>query len=112
VGAALAGGGMGLLVGDKPVNTTNPMPVLVAAQGAYNDFASFGGSNRMLLGPEGAMSINNNDVVLGGTNLFGGKGGGDVMQFAAAVVAAITNQTRELKSDPLFGRGLTNSYYG
>ena len=73
----------------------------------------------MLLGPEGALSLNNNDFVFGGTKPFGNStnsGGsssnGDIMQFAAAVVAAITNQTRELKSDPLFGRGLTNSYYG
>ena len=113
VGSALSGGGMGLLVGNKPVNKTNPMPVLVTATTGVDDFASFGGGGRLLLGPEGAMSINNNDVVLGGTNLFGGKGGGgDIMQFAAAVVAAINNQTRELKSDPVFGRGLSNSYYG
>jgi hypothetical protein len=113
VGAALAGGGMGLLVGNKPVNETNPMPVLVTATTTGNDFASFGGGGRLLLGPEGAMSINNNDVVLGGTNLFGGKGASaDVMQMAAAIVAAINNQTRELKSDPVFGRGLSNSYYG
>lgn len=113
VGSALTGGGMGLLVGNKPVNKTNPMPVLVTATTSGDDFASFGGGGRLLLGPEGAMSINNNDVVLGGTNLFGGKGGGgDIMQFAAAVVAAINNQTRELKSDPVFGRGLSNSYYG
>ena len=113
VGAALTGGGMGLLVGNKPVNKTNPMPVLVNATTSGDDFASFGGGGRLLLGPEGAMSINNNDVVLGGTNLFGNKGASaDVMQMAAAIVAAINNQTRELKSDPVFGRGLSNSYYG
>ena len=104
---------MGLLVGNKPVNKTNPMPVLVNATTSGDDFASFGGGGRLLLGPEGAMSINNNDVVLGGTNLFGNKGASaDVMQMAAAIVAAINNQTRELKSDPVFGRGLSNSYYG
>lgn len=113
VGAALTGIGTSLLVGGKPVNKTNPMPILVTATTSTDDFASFGGGGRLLLGPEGALSINNNDVVMGGTNLFGGKGGGaDVMQFAAAVVAAINNQTRELKSDPVFGRGLSNSYYG
>lgn len=113
VGTALTGGGMGLLVGNKPVNKTNPMPVLVTATTGMDDFASFGGGGRLLLGPEGAMSINNNDVVLGGTNLFGNKGASaDVMQMAAAIVAAINNQTRELKSDPVFGRGLSNSYYG
>jgi hypothetical protein len=113
VGAAVAGGGAALLVGGKPVDKTNPMPVLVTATTSGDDFASFGGGGRLLLGPEGAMSINNNDVVLGGTNLFGGKGGGgDVMQMAAAIVSAINNQTRELKSDPVFGRGLSNSYYG
>lgn len=113
VGAALTGAGMGLLVGNKPVNKTNPMPVLVTATTSGDDFASFGGGGRLLLGPEGAMSINNNDVVLGGTNLFGNKGASaDVMQMAAAIVAAINNQTRELKSDPVFGRGLSNSYYG
>jgi hypothetical protein len=67
----------------------------------------------MLIGRKVPVNLNNNDVVFGGTNLFGGKGSnGDVMQFAAAVVAAINNQTRELKSDPVFGRGLSNSYYG
>ena len=102
-----------VLGGGKTISKTNPLPVAVVAEAAGNDFASFGGSNRMLLGPAGAMSINDNDLVLGGTNLFGGKGSsGDVMQFAAAVVAAINNQTRELKADPVFGRGLTNSYYG
>lgn len=112
VGAALSGG-MGLLVGNKPVNKTNPMPVLVIPTTNMDDFASFGGGGRLLLGPEGAMSINNNDVVLGGTKLFGNKGASaDVMQMAAAIVAAINNQTRELKSDPVFGRGLSNSYYG
>jgi len=113
VGAALTGIGTSLLVGGKPVNKTNPMPVLVTATTGTDDFYSGPGGGRLILGPEGAMSINNNDVVMGGTNLFGGKGGGgDVMQMAAAIVAAINNQTRELKSDPVFGRGLSNSYYG
>jgi hypothetical protein len=49
---------------------------------------------------------------MGGTDLFKGGGGGDVMQMAAAIVSAINNQTRDLKSDPVFGRGLSNSYYG
>jgi hypothetical protein len=113
VGAGITGIGTSLLVGGKPVNKTNPMPVTIKVDDEYNDFYSGPGGGRLLLGPEGAMSINNNDVVMGGTNLFGGKGGGgDIMQFAAAVVAAINNQTRELKSDPVFGRGLSNSYYG
>ena len=112
IATALAGGVISLAVGSQKISQTNPMPVAVVATAGMDDFASFGGSNRMLLGPAGAMSINDNDLVLGGTNLFGGKGGGDVMQFAAAVVAAINNQTRELKADPVFGRGLTNSYYG
>jgi hypothetical protein len=108
---------LNVLGGGKAISKTNPIPVaIVGSAGTVptNDFASFGGGNRMLLGPEGAFSINNNDLVLGGTSLFGYKnsGGGDIMQFAAAVVAAINNQTRELKSDPVFGRGLSNSYYG
>ena len=107
------GGVSGLLVGGTPISKTNPMPTLVVGTEDGNDFYSGPGGGRLLLGPEGALRLNNNDVVMGGTNLFGGGGGGgDVMQFAAAVVAAINNQTRELKSDPLFGRGLTNSYYG
>jgi hypothetical protein len=105
-----------VLGGGKTISKTNPIPVAVVGTAGLttgNDFASFGGGNRMLLGPEGAMSINNNDLVLGGTSLFGNKNsGGDIMQFAAAVVAAINNQTRELKSDPVFGQGLSNSYYG
>ena len=114
---AIAGTALGnVLAGGKTISKTNPLPVAVVGTTGLttgNDFASFGGGNRMLLGPEGAMSINNNDLVLGGTSLFGNKNsGGDIMQFAAAVVAAINNQTRELKSDPVFGRGLSNSYYG
>jgi hypothetical protein len=115
---AIAGTALGnVLAGGKTISKTNPLPVaIVGTTGtpSMNDFASFGGGNRMLLGPEGAFSINNNDLVLGGTSLFGNKnsGSGDIMQFAAAVVAAINNQTRELKSDPVFGQGLSNSYYG
>lgn len=114
VGGAVMGapGGLGgLLVGGTPISKTNPMPTLVVATDDAGDFYSGPGGGRMLLGPEGSFRINNNDLVMGGTNLFSG-GGGDVMQFAAAVVAAITTQTRELKADPVFGRGLSNSYYG
>jgi hypothetical protein len=104
---------IGLAVGNTPISKTNPMPITITGTEDANDFYSGPGGGRLLLGPEGAMSINNNDVVMGGTNLFGGKGGGgDVMQMAAAIVSAINNQTRELKSDPVFGRGLSNSYYG
>jgi len=138
VGTAVAsapGGVGGLLVGGKPINKTNPMPTLVVGTEEAADFYSGPGGGRMLITPEGTFNLhrddsvfggtnlfggkgggdvmqNNNNVVMGGTNLFGGKGGGDVMQFAAAVVAAINNQTRELKADPVFGRGLSNSYYG
>lgn len=113
LGTALSGGGMALAVGGKKVDKTNPIPTLVVATDDTHDFISGAGGGRMLLGPEGSFRINNNDVVMGGTNLFGNGGaGGDVMQFAAAVVAAINNQTRELKADPVFGRGLSNSYYG
>lgn len=92
---------------------TSPIPVTVIADADGHDFYSGPGGGRMLLGPAGALSIDNNDVVMAGTDLFSGKGSsGDMMQFAAAVVNAINNQTRELKSDPVFGRGLTNSYYG
>jgi hypothetical protein len=113
VAAGAPGGLVGLAVGSTAISKTNPMPVTFQADADAQDFYSGPGGGRLLLGPAGAMSINNNDVVMGGTNLFGGKGGGgDVMQFAAAVVAAINNQTRELKSDPVFGRGLSNSYYG
>lgn len=98
----------------KAPTHTSPIPVTITNVDDGNDFYSGPGGGRMLLGPAGALRLNNNDVVMGGTDLFGGKssGGGDIMQFAAAVVNAINNQTRELKSDPVFGRGLTNSYYG
>jgi hypothetical protein len=101
--------------GGKSISKTNPLPVAVVAADEADDFASFGGTGRMLLGPAGAMSINDNDLVVGGTNLFGGSNGSNsqaVAQMAAAIVNAINNQTRELKADPVFGRGLTNSYYG
>jgi hypothetical protein len=92
---------------------TSPIPVTITPDADGHDFYSGPGGGRMLLGPAGALSIDNNDVVMAGTDLFSGKGSnGDMMQFAAAVVNAINNQTRELKSDPVFGRGLTNSYYG
>jgi hypothetical protein len=119
LGSALSGGALSLALGGKAVAKTNPIPTLVVATDDTDDFLSGPGGGRMLLGPEGALSLNKNDFVFGGTKPFGdstNSGGsssnGDIMQFAAAVVAAITNQTRELKSDPLFGRGLTNSYYG
>lgn len=113
IAAGAPGGLVGLAVGGTAISKTNPMPVTITATTGMDDFYSGPGGGRLLLGPEGAMSINNNDVVMGGTNLFGGRGGnGDVMQMAAAIVAAINNQTRELKSDPVFGRGLSNSYYG
>jgi hypothetical protein len=111
VAAGAPGGLVGLAVGSTAISKTNPMPITITGTEDANDFYSGPGGGRLLLGPEGAMSINNNDVVMGGTNLFKG-GGGDVMQMAAAIVSAINNQTRELKSDPVFGRGLSNSYYG
>lgn len=102
-----------VIAGGKTISETNPLPVAVVGATDTHDFYSGPGGGRMLLGPEGALSLNNNDFVFGGTKPFGGKGSsGDITQFAAAVVAAITNQTRELKADPVFGRGLTNSYYG
>lgn len=110
--AGAPGGLVGLAVGSTAISKTNPMPVTIAATGDMEDFYSGPGGGRLLLGPAGAMSINNNDVVMGGTDLFKGGGGGDVIQMAAAIVSAINNQTRELKSDPVFGRGLSNSYYG
>jgi hypothetical protein len=112
IAAGAPGGLVGLAVGGTAISKTNPMPVTIAATGDMQDFYSGPGGGRLLLGPAGAMSINNNDVVMGGTDLFKGGGGGDVMQMAAAIVSAINNQTRELKSDPVFGRGLSNSYYG
>jgi hypothetical protein len=42
MGTALAGGGMGLLVGNKPVNKTNPMPVQVTGTQEAPDFAHSG----------------------------------------------------------------------
>jgi len=102
-------------VGGQKVSKTNPLPVITDVDADAGDFYSGPGGGRVLLGPHGAMSIDNNDVVMGGTDLFKGNASnssGDVMQMAAAIVAAINNQTRELKSDPVFGRGLSNSYYG
>ena len=41
-----------------------------------NDVVSPGYGERTLMGPEGAIQLNNKDTVIAGTNLFGGEGGG------------------------------------
>ena len=132
VAKKLAGGVISLAVGSQTISKTNPMPVTVIGTEVAPDFYSGPGGGRMLITPEGTFNLHNDDSVIGGTNLFGRKDSGTnnqtiaqmpvakdsgtnnqaITQMAAAIVAAINNQTRELKADTVFGRGLTNSYYG
>lgn len=70
----------------------------------------------VISGPEGSIALNNNDdvAIVAGTNLSKGNNGGsasDMMQFAAAIVSAIQQQTQALKSNPTFGGGMNNPYY-
>lgn len=48
--------------------------------------AGSGYGDRMLLGPEGAISLNNKDTVIAGTNLFPSKKGNDVVSSPAGAV--------------------------
>jgi hypothetical protein len=75
-----------------------------------------GYGNTVISRPEGSIALNNNDdvAIVAGTNLGKGNNGGsasDMMQFAAAIVSAIQQQTQALKSNPTFGGGMNNPYY-
>jgi hypothetical protein len=62
VAAALFGALMGYLAGAK----------------TGDDVISPGYGKRMMFGPEGAVAFNNNDTIVAGTDLGGGKGGGSI----------------------------------
>jgi len=71
VGAALAvaaiGGGIAYLYSQSSKAETKGNDVMSPGQG------SAGYGTRTLMGPEGAISLNNKDTVIAGTDLFGGK---------------------------------------
>lgn len=114
----IAKDGFTMLTSGKAVNKANPLPTFtVGGGGEVEDFVSFPSTNRVLTAGKDSFRINDDDLIVGGTGLFNKgattpNGTGNMAQFAQAVVTAIDRQTRELKADPLFGRGLTNSYYG
>jgi hypothetical protein len=60
-----------------------------------NDVISSGYGKRMILGPEGAVSLNDNDTIIAGTNLGGGGGGSN-----AGVMSAINNLAASIKNQP------------
>ena len=115
----IAKNGFNMLVSGKAITKANPLPTFAAAAaaGEMEDFVSFPSTNRLLTAGKDSFRINDDDLIVGGTGLFNKgattpNGTGNMAQFAQAVVTAIDRQTKELKADPLFGRGLTNSYYG
>jgi hypothetical protein len=76
-----------------------------------NDIMSPGGSgggygSRTLLGPEGAIQLNNKDTVIAGTDLFGGSSKGDDVMSAPKGALSVSNSTapkKEVKQDPSAG---------
>lgn len=64
--------------------------------------------------PEGSIALDPKDgmAIVAGTKLNNAGGSTDMMQFAAAIVTAIQQQTQALKSNPTFGGGgMNNQYY-
>jgi hypothetical protein len=72
-----------------------------------------GSSKAILMGPD-QINLRDDDMVIAGTNLGGTGGNNTNMQtFANMIVAAINNQTAQLKqNDRLFGGGMNAPYYG
>lgn len=74
-----------------------------------NDTVSFPGyGKRTLLAKEGAIQLNDNDLVVSGTNLFGG--GNNTAMMIKAFVDAINNQTKQLTNGTY--SGINAPYYG
>jgi len=76
-----------------------------------DDIMSPGGSgggygSRTLLGPEGAIQLNNKDTVIAGTNLFDGASKGDDVMSGPKGAISVSNSTapkKEVKQDPNAG---------
>jgi len=84
----------------EPIDKLNPFA---------NDMVSFPGyGKRTLFAKEGAIQLNDNDMVVAGTKLFGGTS--DTATFAKAVVDAINNQTKQLLNQTY--SGINTPYYG
>ena len=80
---------------------------LIATPTGYGD--------RILLAGEDTFALNNNDTIVAGTNLLGGKGSGDddklsqvMMQVGAMIVSAINRK----QTDQLFNGGINAPTYG
>jgi len=66
--------------------------------------------------PAGTVGFQENDGIAIGTNIASNatansSNNKDIMQMAAAIVAAIQQQTRALKQDTVFGQGMNASYF-
>ena len=76
-----------------------------------NDMMSPGGSgggygSRTLLGPEGAIQLNNKDTVIAGTDLFGGSSKGDDVMSGPKGALSVSNKTtpkKEIQQNPNSG---------
>jgi len=65
-----------------------------------------GYGKRTLLGPEGAIQLNNKDTVIAGTDLFGGASKGDDVMSSPKGAISVSNSTapkKEVKQDPSAG---------
>jgi hypothetical protein len=88
---------------DKVVND----PLVQATRS--NDMVSFPGyGKRTLFAKEGAIHLNDNDMIVAGTNLFGGNN--NTVTLAKAVVDAINHQTKQLLNQTY--SGINAPYYG
>jgi hypothetical protein len=85
--------------------------------GVLNDFIATptGYGDRILLAGEDTFALNNNDTVVGGTNLLGGSGGGSNDKLSAVMMqvgAMIVNAINRKQTDQLFNGGINAPTYG
>jgi hypothetical protein len=104
--------GMGIEAGKQAIATTMDFFGKIASTFKVftgRDVVSFPGyGKRTLLAKEGAIQLKDNDMVVAGTNLFGG--GNDTGMLAKAIVDAINNQTKQLTNGTY--SGINAPYYG
>lgn len=90
---------------------------VVAGSKIANDLVATptGYGDRILLAGEDTFALNNNDTIVAGTNLLGGKGGGGddklsqvMMQVGAMIVSAINRK----QTEQLFSGGINAPTYG
>ena len=86
------------ITGPWTINTSGNVSLAGEMENAQDLFMG-PGAGKVLLGPAGAFSLNENDSVIAGTNLGGGGSSADMSAFTAAIVAAINRQTDALTSN-------------